>query len=286
MKQLQYIWKTSLLKIFNSKFGTFLFIIFFACFSYMRPMAEFAANVEYPVSWCVFPFLMDSNVFLSMFWFGIIYIHSDIPFMQYHNMYQMIRTGRTRWAIGHAVGIFVRSFVAVVLTVVCSILPILTHLEWTNEWGKVLKTLALQERGMDYPFQYIIYYEIMNEYTPLQLMCLTIIIITLVSALLGMLMFVLSLYINRTLAVAFDVLLCLMLFLVLNAIPSYRRDFAWFIPTAWGKIAQSATPSMGYYLLPPMWYMLLAPTIAIIVCGILAVRKVKRMEFNWVNEDN
>ncbi|MDY3766459.1 MAG: hypothetical protein SO016_07175 [Lachnospiraceae bacterium] len=285
MRQLRYIWKTSLLKIFNSKFGTFFFLIFCVSMSYMRPMTNFVADVQYPVSWCVFPFLIGSNVFLTVFWLGIVYIHSDIPFLQYHNMYQIIRTGRTRWVLGHMAGICIRSFAAVLLSVMCSILPILTHIEWTNEWGKVLKTLATGDYVTSYSFPYLVYYDIMKRYTPLQLLCLTVLILALVSTFLGIVMWVFSLYVNRTCAVAIDVLMCLMLFLVLNTVVQYRRSLAWFIPTFWAKIAQSATPSMGYYMFPPVWYMLLMPVVASILGGVLVLVKVKRMEFHWVNED-
>lgn len=45
-------------------------------------------------------------VFLILFWFGIIYINSDIPYMQHSNMYQIIRTGRISWALGQLGGTF------------------------------------------------------------------------------------------------------------------------------------------------------------------------------------
>lgn len=136
MKQLQYIWKTAVLKICNGKMAAFVLIMLAVCWSYNRPLNRFIDDVDYPVSWCVFPFLMAYPAFLILFWFGIIYINSDIPFMQHANMYQVIRTGRRRWSVGQIGGIFLRSFAAVLLTSICTILPLLPRIELTNEWGK------------------------------------------------------------------------------------------------------------------------------------------------------
>lgn len=285
MEHLYYIWKTAQMKLLNSKFGAFLFIMLLSCFGCTRPMSEFVADVKYPVSWCLFPFLLTNNAFLILFWFGIVYINTDIPFMQYSGMYQIIRTGRRRWALGHAAGILIRSFFAAALTALCCMIPLFPHIEWTNEWGKVLRTLAVTDAGENYSFSFSIYYDIFNKYSPLQLMGVTIIVLTLISALLGMVMFVIALYVNRTLAVAVSALFCLMFYMVLNVHIKFRYRLALFIPTIWAKIAESATPVLGHYWMPPLWYMLLFLGAGISICTVLVVRKAANTELNWVNED-
>lgn len=94
MKVVQYILKNTVLKIFNSKVGTFAVVMLVTAWSYNQPLKQYVHEMNYPVSWCLFPFIMCNFSFLSLFWFGIIYINSDVPFMQQINMYQILRIGR------------------------------------------------------------------------------------------------------------------------------------------------------------------------------------------------
>ena len=285
MKQLQYIWETAVLKICNGKMAAFVLIMLAVCWSYNRPLNRFIDDVDYPVSWCVFPFLMAYPAFLILFWFGIIYINSDIPFMQHANMYQVIRTGRRRWSVGQIGGIFLRSFAAVLLTSICTILPLLPRIELTNEWGKLLRSAAVTNAAELYEFKYGIYYEILSEYTPLQLMGLCILLCTLIAGFMGTLMFLISLYFNRVLAVAGALAMAVLLYFVTNAHPKIRYRLAFFVPSVWAEVARIASPDMGYYWLPSVPYMLVFLTAGICLMAVLIIYKVKYVEFNWENDD-
>lgn len=285
MRQLRYIWKMSLQKVRSSKMAVFLLIMFVEYFTYTRPLIRFSKDVNYPVSWCVFPFLMTNHVFLILFWFGIIYINSDVPFMQYSNMYQVIRTGRKRWIIGQIFGIIFRSIFAVAAVAIPGILFLLPHTEFTNEWGKALRTLAAQEVSQDYDFKFKFYYEIFAEYTPIQMMGLTILILALISAFIGILMLVVALYSSRAAAVIFSTAFCLMIYPVLNADVASRSRIARYVPAVWGAVARSATPSLGYYWLPDVKYMLIFLLIGIFAGAFLCVQRAKYVDFHWVNED-
>ena len=105
-KIMKYILKNTLLKIRNIKTITFAIIIAVTIWSYNHPLRELTYSIKYPVTWCVFPFMISNLSFLILFWFGIIYINSDIPYMQHSNMYQIIRTGRISWALGQLGGTF------------------------------------------------------------------------------------------------------------------------------------------------------------------------------------
>ncbi len=285
MKQLQYIWKASLLKLLNGKTTAFACIMLAMCWDFNRPMNRYIDAVDYPVSWCVFPFLMARNVFLFMFWLGIIYINSDVPFMQHVNMYHLIRTGRRRWAVGQMGGIFVRSFAAVLYTAACTVLPLLPRVEFTNEWGKLLHSAAVTDAATAYGFEYFVYYEIFSEYTPLQLMGICIALCTFISGFLGMLMFLASLYAGKAAAVALAFAVSVLLFFVENVHPEYQYKMALFVPAIWGQAAKSATPRLGYYWMPPLPYMSAFLAVSTAVMAVLILHKIKTAEFDWENED-
>lgn len=285
MKLIQYVWKSFILKIINAKMLVFAIFIGITCWSYNRPMRELTAVTEYPVSWCIFPFLMCSFAFLLLFWLCIVYINTDIPFMQHLNMYQLIRTGRIRWGIGQICGIFLRSFVAVVYTAVCSILTLGTRIEFTNDWGKLLRTIAMTNAGEQFNLTYPVYYEIFSEFTPVQLMAIVIIICTLIATLLALLMFAVCLYINRIASVAIGTAWIVLLFFVLNTNRLLRYKIAKVVPVIWTEVARIATAELGYYWLPSIPYMLVFLLAGIAILSIAILWKTRTMEFYWEDED-
>lgn len=285
MKLLQYTWKNSMMKIINSKMAVFAILMIGISRTYVGPIRQLSAAVNYPSSWCVFPFTMCSFTFLIMFWFGIIYVNSDVPFMQHVNMYHAIRVGRKRWALGQIGGIFIRSIVLTVLAVICTILPLMPDIEWSNEWGKLLSTAAMTEVLTQFDSSVVIYYEIFSEFTPLQLMGVEILLCIFICTFIGVLMFLLSLFLNKITAVAGSLALAIALFPVLNIHPLIRHKLAFFVPTIWAELARIATPDYGYYWLPSIFYMFGFLIVGILCMTTIILVKIKKIEFNWENED-
>ena len=60
MKLLQYTWKNSMMKIANSKMAVFVILMIVVSRSYVGAIRQFSVAVDYPSSWCVFPFAMCS----------------------------------------------------------------------------------------------------------------------------------------------------------------------------------------------------------------------------------
>ena len=284
-KIMKYILKNTLLKIRNIKTITFAIIIAVTIWSYNHPLRELTYSIKYPVTWCVFPFMISNLSVLILFWFGIIYINSDIPYMQHSNMYQIIRTGRISWALGQLGGTFFRSFILVVFTAFCSIVSLLPQIEWSLQWGKLIHTIAMTNAAIQYNLKYVFYYQILGKYSPLQLMIITIVICTFISMFLSSLMFMISLYFNHILAVSITAALTIMLFFVVNIHPKIRYILAKFIPTVWAKVVQVNSPVLGYYWVPSIKYMFAFLLIGNIILIILILIKVKKCEFNWENED-
>ena len=212
MKLLQYTWKNSMMKIANSKMAVFVILMIVVSRSYVGAIRQFSVAVDYPSSWCVFPFAMCSFSYLIMFWFGVIYANSDVPFMQHVNMYHAIRVGRKCWALGQIGGIFIRSVVLTVVAVICTILPLLPDIEWSNEWGKLLRTAATTRALTQFDSSVFIYYEIFSEFSPLQLIGLEILLCACICTFIGVLMFLLSLFLNKIAAVAGGLALAIALF--------------------------------------------------------------------------
>lgn len=291
MKTLQYTMKTSVQKIFSIKFVFFCIAFLILSWTYDQPYLRFVQEKGHPISWCIFPFYMSSWGILSIFYFGIVYINSDVPFMQHVNMYQVIRTGRRRWAIGQIGSISIRSFFVVTISAVAALLPFIGNIELSGEWGKVVKTLASSRASEHFGFEtgqvidFRFFYEILREFTPVELMLITILICTLICTFLGVLMLFLSLFAGKIFAVAGALVFVVALFVVENIYGEWKLIVAHFVPTYWAEVALSATPASGRYRLPSFTYMFTFLVAAILVMSVMIYWKVKCMEFNWENED-
>lgn len=283
---LRYTGKAAGVKIFNDKVGVFLLILAGFAWSYDQPYLNFIKENNVSISWCIFPFFMSSYLFLFFFYIGIVYVNSDVPFMQHINMYQVIRTGRIKWGVGQICGIFIRSFLLTVLTAIIVVFPFVGHVEFTADWGKVIYTLA-RDRNINITdsVSYGFNYDILNRFTPVQLMLILIALCTLICFFLGMLMFFLSLYAGRIVAVTGAIACAFMVYFVENILPEYKQALARVVPTYWAEFAKSATPVGGYYRLPSLRYMFSLLIVINLILTVLICAKIKIMEFNWENED-
>lgn len=284
MKQIYYTWRTYLNNIRHIRIIYFMIVIFIFLIRYNRPLLQYSADMDYPVTIWVFPFLMSSFSFLTLFYFLFIYINTDLPFMQRVQMYQILRMGRKRWIFGQIGYLLLRSFTMVLLTFFLSVIALLPHVELEAGWGKLIQTAALTGAQSEYDFQYPFFNEAFIEFTPLQLLLLTISICTLILMLISMAMLVLCLYINRSVAVSFAVGNVVLLFMVNNTHPRMRMQVSKFVPVCWAEVARVATPAYGFYWLPSVSYMLTVLIIAIIICSVLVVRKINTIEFNWEDD--
>ena len=66
------------------------------------------------------------------------------------------------------------------ITIACTILVLLPKVEWSNEWGKLLRTAATTNALSEYQSSVLIYYDIFSEYTPIELILLEILLCTLI----------------------------------------------------------------------------------------------------------
>lgn len=84
MKLLQYTWKNSMMKIANSKMAVFVILMIVVSRSYVGAIRQFSVAVDYPSSWCVFPFAMCSFSYPFLF-FAVseqVYLDNFIFFLQ------------------------------------------------------------------------------------------------------------------------------------------------------------------------------------------------------------
>lgn len=296
MKQLWQIGKESRGKIFTSRMLLYFLIVLAFFWKYEQPYIEYVRQVGYPITWCIFPFLMTSAPAVITVYFCVIYINADIPFTQHIQMYSMIRSGRKRWAVTQIGGMALRSLAASITAVICSLIPFTGRIEWSLAWGKVMTTLAL-DRPLDSSFyragdltdtrmiMFKPYQESIASFTPVQLMLLTVSVCTLIFFMIGLVMFLLGLTAGRIWAIAIAYAYVIAIFIVENMSYYIKWVLARFLPTMWAEVGSVAKPFGGYYRLPSVQYMFVFLTVAIAVLIAWICRVVRHVDLNWDNED-
>ena len=285
MKQLRYSIRIFLQKLQQNRMYTLLILETYVLYIYVQPVIDFSRDVKYPSTPWLLPFLFSNVYFIFLFMLGVVYLFSDIPFMQQYYMYQIVRTGRKRWALGQIGSIILQSLVLMIFNFAVSILWIVGHCEWKMEWGKLLHTAALTNAAGHYGFLFDVPYSAIQKYSPQQLTILTLFIGTLVIAFTGVFMFAVCLILNRYWAIAAAIVMVSMVYFVHNANPAMVQKISAFAPVSWIQTTNIGTKMYNYYTRPSLSYIVCALCVGILIFGMLIIWRVNNVELSFCKED-
>lgn len=267
----------------NQRIYYFLFVIILLTMKYNKPLYEYSSAMQYPVTAYVLPFLLTSPPFMCIYYFCVIYVNSDIPFMQRSQLYQLVRIGRRKWTNAKVCGLFLRSFSIIIITFLISFITLLPNIDFSNRWGKLEYTATLTGDQIALKFGYMFSDEIFVSFTPLQITLITIIICALINMFLSMSMFAISLYCSKSVAIAFGTINVILVFVTKNIHPMVRYQIARFVPLSWIQIAKINTRSLGWCWLPSLPYMLIFLGTAILLLYGVIYYKIQKIDYVWEN---
>lgn len=285
MEYLSQVWKIARRRLLTPKLLLYTAVLFSASFKFNAPLRALILELNYPVTWCLFPFMCSMPYYLALISFGVLYIHSDVPFMQMENMYATIRVGRGRWLWGQIIGIFLRSVLAVAVAVLCSYANLIPYIELSGQWGRMASTIANTSVGYEANLYYYFWDQAMLVVSPFRLMFLNITVVVLLAFFLGLLLFFISLHFGKPAGALAGVLMYFGLITFLNTFPYLEQTVSWFVPMSWAMLVKAFAPRMGYWILPPLSYIFSFLIVgSVSLCIILSIR-VNRIEFDWERED-
>lgn len=274
--QLKLSWRIFTDKFFSVKTFTLWILLGVIYHIFLSPIKNFSAFVDYPVSPWIFPFLISDVYFVILFMAAVVYFFSDVPFMKEWTLYQVIRTGRVRWALGQIGSIILNSFVFVLLAEVVSGTLLLPDIILNEGWGKVLYTLSITNAAGEYQIPFLISYDIISMFEPVQAVGLSVFISSLVIAFIGLWMFMVSLYVSRLWANV-----TAMLFVILPiVIENIGEDVTWLVycsPVTWMRISEINVSSIPGIV-----------AVLLFACAILSIAiiwKITKVDFDLTKEN-
>lgn len=182
------------------------------------------------ISCWFFPFLFTNGIHDIFFYFGILLLFCDAPFVDNQQMDIILRAGKKNWFRGKILYLLVASCLYFLLIFVASIIEFLPNVGFSLEWEEVINKISLDSQyGM-------MQREIVSGYSPIEACLTQYIICVLFAFFLGLLIFYLNLFKNHNLGVGVALALVLSgsilnLFLVEDA-----RFLQYFIPMVWIRI--------------------------------------------------
>nr|MDE6566523.1 hypothetical protein [Lachnospiraceae bacterium] len=230
------------------------------------------------------PHFFDNKYFVTFYGFIVCYLFSDVPFMNRSELYFVMRKGRHVWCMEKIFAIIMLAFSFSALTILASVLVFVPMLRFEAGWGKIIHTLAYSRNLLEYNIIGNPSPVILSKYTPLQAMLVCFSLVGLVSSMIGLLMFVISLYGSRIAAVSVSVILTGM-----NLSEGMFITSAWLpyvTPFNWCRMGLHGEPvflDIQYY--PSVQFCLCLCSIVIVFMMLSIILKSRHMEFVWNKED-
>lgn len=198
-----------------------------------RPLAEMAVHYGIRVTPFAYPLLTDNWYTLMLLMLGLTMLFCDAPFLDAMQPYLVLRAGRVRWAAAQMVYILAASAAFVLFTAVVSALLLLPNLSFSGGWGKVFATLATTDAGMRLNVSFPVSQSLLQNYTPVAALLLSLFMTWLVGAALGLMMFAINMHAHRAAGMAAASLLIFWEVLVNNAgVPLLY----YFSPVSWAQL--------------------------------------------------
>jgi hypothetical protein len=216
--------------------------------NFTSEIVDFAAKQNMDVSPWIFPFLFTQKYIKLLFFFPLILLFSDAPFMDENQPYIITRSGRTPWSIGQISYLVIATVLYFLFLIFISIVINLPYIHFSMEWGKVLGTLANTNAAVEIQLKTVISPSTIHYFTPLQAMWFSFLLLWLSGVFLGLVIYVMNCLTNTRIVG----LLVASFFLVLDATILGRPDLYRFSPVSWSNLNRidiegiSQMPSISY----------------------------------------
>lgn len=196
----------------------------------------------------IFPFLYVQYYTKMLFFFPLILIFSNAPFIDKNQLYVLIRSGRNKWCIGQMLYIVVASALYFAFIMIFSIVLNLDCMEFTGEWGKLLNTLANTSMDAEFQLGFDPIKNVVDLFSPISAMWFTFLHSWISGIILGFVVFFFNMKVKGggTFFASF--------MLVVSAVASKQTSLIKISPISWSTLnaiqlkANDNLPSYGYVM--------------------------------------
>lgn len=219
----------------NPKYITALLYLLLYSYDRIHGLVNYATALGSQVSPWTFPFMPCMGASFLPIMLGYVLLISDAPFCTMQQRFIMQRTGKRIWMTGQLLYILAMSIGFTILLWLLSWIWLLPKLEWSKDWGNVLRTAAINGIPSTFGVYMDISYSIIKNTDPraLTLWCASSMIA--VCFLVGVIMTALNLWFRKGWGAVFIAAVT-----AISLIPDYSsqnpgpiRMILWISPLNW-----------------------------------------------------
>lgn len=145
----------------DPKYLTALLYLILYSYDLLHGLVDYADSLESPISPWVLPFMPCMGASFLPIMLGFVLMISDAPFRTRQQQFVMQRTGKRAWMMGQLLYILAVSVGFALMIWTLSWLWLLPRLQWSGEWGAVLRTATMNgvpttfHVYMDFPYSLV-----------------------------------------------------------------------------------------------------------------------------------
>ncbi len=276
------IWRDVIQNFFGRRLLVFCVFQFTILHYYGASVKQYAIAAGYPAAPWILPFMGQNVYFQFVYGISTVYFYSNVPFMQRCEMYGLMRQGRVRWASAKLLRIWISAAMLAMATFLLSILPLMPHLEWTAQWGKLYHSLALTDAGALHQVRLSFSYDLIQGNNALTTALTLFAVLCIATGLTGTALFTISLWAGRAAALLAGTLFAV-LSVVFGNLYLWQAWISFLSPFSWmdllllrGKVCSPA---------PTLATVCIAAAALMAVFYILSLKAVQTKDLNWIEED-
>lgn len=243
---------------------------------------DYAKVVGFGVSPWIFSHILIFPIAMPIYGSFAVLLFSNAPFIDKHTPFLMIRTGRISWLIGQLIYIVFTSILYTVFHFVISVVTFFPRIEFTADWGKVLRTLAmnpssLREKGL-YSTVFI-QNNIVSSFSAIEATLISLGLFCLVTIFIGIIIFSLNIIIGRMAGLIFaGILVFISYFSIFVGTFSIGYKVYYFSPLSWSSLQYIDWHGSGDS--PSFLYAITFLLVASVILSLLSVISFSKNDIN------
>ncbi len=254
------------------------FLVAFFCWNEIGIVRQICVEQNLAVSNWFFPFLFSDTMYKLFFFFGILLLFCDAPFIDNQQMLVILRSGKKNWFYGKILYVFAASNCYFLWMFFLSIVEFIPYVGFSTEWESIIEMLSINGKIGIYTVP--ISRNIVLQLTPILAFLGAYGVCVLTSCFLGLLIFYLNMHQKGNLGVG--IALCILLLTgVVDVLPTkYQRTLLYLSPVSWTDVETFTLDYGGV----PFWYAITFLCVAIVLLIILIMQKAKSYNMEAMEE--
>lgn len=262
-------------KKWGTNYRIYVILVSLLAFTVIRAdyVRSYAINMELAVTPYFFSFQFDDGITRMLFYFGVVLLFCNAPFVDNQQMFVLMRIGRKHWFLGQMLYILLANLCFFLVTAVASVIVFVPQVSFSADWGTIFRICAENNQAAGV----IMHQEIIEYFEPWMACLLTYVLNVAIGTFLGLVIFYGNLFRSRI----FGPAIATGWIVLSNMIDVTQVEALKYIsPVHWGTLYTLVRRDKPI----PAWYVAAFLICGSVFMGVLIMKKSKRYSLDALEE--